>query len=59
MSIIISKISNQGFLINGKAIYQDFDGTWKSEMKLELLEIIAFKQHLKCIYPSGKNIVRD
>lgn len=59
MPITISKLTDQGFLVNGKAVYQDLDGVWKPEMKLEYFELHAFKQHLKSIYPSGNNIVNN
>lgn len=59
MPITISKLTDQGFLVNGKAVYQDLDGVLKPEMKLEYFELHAFKQHLKSIYPSGNNIVNN
>lgn len=35
MPITISKLTDQGFLVNGKAVYQDLGGVWKPETKLE------------------------
>ena len=59
MPITISKLTDQGFLVNGKAVYQDLGGVWKPETKLEYFELHAFKQHLKSIYPDGNNIVNN
>lgn len=57
MPVVISKLTDKGFLVNGKAIYQDFGGVWKPETKLEHYEMHAFKQHLKSVYPSAKNVI--
>ncbi|MDK7376146.1 hypothetical protein QP519_11470 [Weeksella virosa] len=57
MSVHISKMTDKGYLVNGKALYQDVHGVWTSEQKLEYYEISAFKQFLKSIYPTAKNVI--
>lgn len=43
----ITQLSDKGFIVNGKAVYQNEAGTWIPEHKFEWFEIDLFKKHLK------------
>lgn len=54
MPIQVTKLSEQGFLVNGKAIYLNEQGIWISEIKFEYFEIDAFKKHLNAVQKEVK-----
>jgi len=45
----ITQLSDKGYLVNGKAVYQNEAGKWIPEVKFEWFEITLFKKHLKAI----------
>ncbi|RLZ08574.1 hypothetical protein [Faecalibacter macacae] len=45
----ITQLSEQGYLVNGKAVYQSESGKWIPEVQFEYFEIELFKKHLKAI----------
>ena len=59
----ITQLSDKGFLVNGKAVYQNEKEEWIPEVKFEHFEISLFKKHLKAnqktIKVSFKNIDDD
>ncbi len=49
MPYTITQLSDKGYLVNGKAVYQSESGKWIPEVKFEWFEITLFKNHLKAI----------
>ena len=45
----ITQLSDKGYIVNGKAVYQSESGKWIPEVKFEWFEITLFKNHLKAI----------
>ena len=45
----ITQLSDKGYIVNGKAVYQSESGKWIPEVKFEWFEITLFKEHLKAI----------
>jgi len=50
----ITQLSEQGYLVNGKAVYQNESGKWIPEVRFEYFEIDLFKKHLKAIQKDVK-----
>ena len=45
----ITQLSDKGYIVNGKAVYQSESGKWVREVKFEWFEITLFKNYLKAI----------
>ena len=45
----ITQLSDKGYIVNGKAVYQSESGKWIPEVKFEWFEITLFKNYLKAI----------
>ncbi|WP_333662263.1 hypothetical protein [Chishuiella changwenlii] len=54
MPIQITKLTDKGFLVNGKAVYMDEQGIWIPEVKFDYVEITEFKKHLNAIQKEVK-----
>ncbi|MDM1074377.1 hypothetical protein HX001_18010 [Empedobacter brevis] len=50
----ITQLTDKGYLVNGKAVYQSESGKWIPEVKFEWFEITLFKSHLKAIQKDVK-----
>lgn len=50
----ITQLSDKGYLVNGKAVYQNEKEQWIPEVQFEYFEIELFKKHLNAIQKDVK-----
>lgn len=55
----ITQLSDKGYIVNGKAVYQNEAGIWIPEHKFEWFEINLFKKHLNALQPNVKHRINN
>jgi len=50
----ITHLTDKGYIVNGKAVYQNEKEQWIPEVRFEYFEIDLFKKHLKAIQKDVK-----